>query len=513
MVLQMPRPFKHPKTGVYYFRVRVPADLVGVLGRAEVKASLGTKDPLLAKERFAQRAGEVSAEWAALRARPVAIPHRQLVALSGKLYRRIMKMFEDEPGESDLWQRALAAADAAHANPELAERWYGPTVDELLTSEGIAADAYSRQRLLDEAHRAYQQAARQQLKRSQGDYSPDPDAGRFPELESKPGGPTDKTVTVGQLYDLWKREHLADGKAERTTRDHLHKIENLIAFLEHDDAARVRPEDIVRWSEHLRHEAGLSAKTVADKYLSAARAVFGTGVGKFRIKASPVEKVRVNVPKKRKERSSGFTDEEAVQILKAALVAEDQPTKAAPLNKLACKWVPWICAYTGARGGEIAQLRGEDFVTEFGVLCIRITPEAGSVKTGDFRLVPLHPHLVELGLQDLAKRSKGPLFFRPKNAKPETWAKQAANVRGKVSEWVRDGAKVADSRVQPNHAWRHRFKTLARDVDMGQRYMDAIQGHSDGSASAEYGENTVKALYREIQKLPRYNVDERKSRP
>lgn len=36
--------------------------------------------------------------------------------------------------------------------------------------------------------------------------------------------------------------------------------------------------------------------------------------------------------------------------------------------------------------------------------------------------------------------------------------------------------------------------------------MDAIQGHADGSASAEYGENTMKALSREIRKLPRYNV-------
>ena len=33
MVLQMARPWKHPNSGVYYLRVRVPTDLVGLVGR------------------------------------------------------------------------------------------------------------------------------------------------------------------------------------------------------------------------------------------------------------------------------------------------------------------------------------------------------------------------------------------------------------------------------------------------------------------------------------------------
>lgn len=60
MILQMPRPLKHPKTGVYYFRMRVPRDLVRVLGRAEVKFSLATKDPVLAKELFSDKERQVS---------------------------------------------------------------------------------------------------------------------------------------------------------------------------------------------------------------------------------------------------------------------------------------------------------------------------------------------------------------------------------------------------------------------------------------------------------------------
>ena len=48
---------------------------------------------------------------------------------------------------------------------------------------------------------------------------------------------------------------------------------------------------------------------------------------------------------------------------------------------------------------------------------------------------------------------------------------------------------------------------MARDVGIPPEYIDAIQGHSDGRATTSYGETTVRAMYREIQKLPRYDLD------
>ena len=45
MVLLMSRPFKHPKTGIFWLRKRVPKDLVSIVGKAEVSRSLETRDP------------------------------------------------------------------------------------------------------------------------------------------------------------------------------------------------------------------------------------------------------------------------------------------------------------------------------------------------------------------------------------------------------------------------------------------------------------------------------------
>ena len=59
MVLAMSRPFKHPKTGIYYFRKAVPDDLRAIIGKREEKRSLQTKNPADAKVAYAKVATEV----------------------------------------------------------------------------------------------------------------------------------------------------------------------------------------------------------------------------------------------------------------------------------------------------------------------------------------------------------------------------------------------------------------------------------------------------------------------
>jgi hypothetical protein len=54
MSLMTTRPWKHPKTGIYYLRRAVPADLLACIGKREEKISLGTKDPVRAKNLHAR---------------------------------------------------------------------------------------------------------------------------------------------------------------------------------------------------------------------------------------------------------------------------------------------------------------------------------------------------------------------------------------------------------------------------------------------------------------------------
>ena len=68
MTLSMTRPSKHPKSGIYWFRKRVPDDLRNLIGKREERFSLDTRDPNEAKRRHALKLAEVEERWSNLRA-------------------------------------------------------------------------------------------------------------------------------------------------------------------------------------------------------------------------------------------------------------------------------------------------------------------------------------------------------------------------------------------------------------------------------------------------------------
>ncbi|MCE6960254.1 site-specific integrase [Cereibacter sphaeroides] len=522
----MPSPWKHPN-GTFYLRERVPSDIAsafkgrmvtvrvdGTIRTAKlsqtVKVSLETKEPKRAKELYREASADVQEAWQRLRQEladgPVTLTAKQIEGLAGIFYRDFCRQFEDDPGNAVEWD---ASSDAAHALGETEkgrEKMLGSDADRILQEQGLAIDAKSRIRLLEAMHEAYLQAASLQEQRALGDYRPDPQAARFPKWSRKPVEEPRKVVTLTSLFKLWERDHLAEGKAGKTATDFRQKIDSLAKFVGHDDAQRITAKNISEWCEYLRHEQGLSPRTIAMKYLVAIKVIYRLAVEKNEIEVNPAEKARYRFTKQGKhkgEREAGFTDAEARAILTAALTPPEELGKLSDNNKRAIRWGPWICAYTGARVGEVMQLRRKDLEWRHGVPCLVITPEAGSTKTGNFRIVPLHPHLTELGLVKMIEdRPEGPLFFSHSGSDADN-KKRAASAATKLGQWVRKSVGITDERVQPNHGWRHRFKTVARDAGMPPEYMDAIQGHEDGRAATAYGEMSVKALYREICKIPR----------
>ncbi|WP_299912002.1 tyrosine-type recombinase/integrase [uncultured Paracoccus sp.] len=542
MGLRMPTPWKHPDSGTYYLRERIPAGVVATAkGRTVsvsvdglnftvklggwVKLSLRTKDATTAKERYREAVAALEEHWRLIRQEvatgPVRLTQRQTEALAGEYLRNLTRQFQDDPGDPDDWDAALTVLEDLTESAQKQERMHGEDADLLLQQRGLSVDVHSRLQLLEAMHRAYVLFAKAQERRGLGDYSPDPRAERFPTFSdddeskdeptaTKPkgqslGSPRGKPeVTLRYLFDLWAKEHSRAKGPAKTAKDFAQKVESLREYIGHDDARAVTKRNLIDWCDHLLDEHGLSAKTVADKYLAAVKAVLRTGVDKDWLTTNPATEVKVRKPKKVKERSAGFTTDEAKAILTAALRDPETLGGMSEKTKLAIRWAPWIGAYTGARITELTQLRREDFITDNDIACINITPEAGSVKNGQYRIVPLHPHLVEMGLLDFVRRQpEGYLFASPGETLESTHAR-CKSVSGKVSEWVRTTAGVVDPRVQPTHGWRHRFKTLACVADIPPQYADMIQGHSQGESGAIYREPVTVVLYREIQKLPRY---------
>jgi integrase len=202
--------------------------------------------------------------------------------------------------------------------------------------------------------------------------------------------------------------------------------------------------------------------------------------------------------------------EEVELILSSALAITDTRR----VSKAACRWVPWICAYTGARAGEITQLRGEDVLQRDGYWAIHITPEAGTVKTSEPRTVPLHEHLIEQGFVEYARsKGKGPLFYdaeSPSKAHtidPTNPPKpRSVRQRERVGEWVRK-IGVTDEAVAPNHAWRHTFQRIADRLGITEKMSDAITGHAPASVGRSYGMPTVGDMAEALKRFPKYDVN------
>ena len=90
---------------------------------------------------------------------------------------------------------------------------------------------------------------------------------------------------------------------------------------------------------------------------------------------------------------------------------------------------------------------------------IRVTPDAGTVKTREPRTIPLHEHLIAQGFLKFVKSiGEGPLFYNAKGIKqsddPTRPSRpRAVTARVQLAAWVRS-LGVDDPELKPNHAWR-----------------------------------------------------------
>lgn len=308
-------------------------------------------------------------------------------------------------------------------------------------------------------------------------------------------------VTFKSLLDGLERER---GLRSNTIKAYRRHVGSFAKFLKHDDASRVTVDDVVRWKDHLITSGKVSAKTINEGRLAALSSVLGWGKDNRKLTINAALGIRVRAKKKPRTREKDLREEEAKIILRASLKAGSLEEQLARRHKAARRWIPWLCCYSGARVTEIAQLRGSDVQQEEGHWFMLLSPEAGSIKSDEFRRVPLHPHIIEQGFIEFVRAAgKGPLFYDPKRARVGKADKPQANTVGhKLAEWVRE-IGVDDPQVAPNHGWRHRFITACRKAGIDAEARSAITGHATKTVGESYGRWPMAALTREVEKLPR----------
>jgi integrase len=510
--------------------------LYGVKREAHLKLAADTPRHE-AKVRLGEWEAEIETRIATLRAlrngEGQPLTRLNAIALAGRWYTWFVKQHEPDPGAPKYWRDFSdhlvwnviypEAPDSYHEEPKADPDWkwakepdvreaVRPQVAELarvatfLASEGKALNAAAYALFVDAVSDNLLPAISLLEKRANGDYSRDDTPNTFPPF-------TDGPVLASGVscWELFEAFVTATRPAPRTvSRWRAVFIEMQREFAEvgaggiSEDAAR-------KWVRGLITEKR-GASTVREIWLSASRRVFGWAREHKRVRQNPFKEVKVDVPRKMQTREEGrnFTAAEASTILKASL----EYTKPNTPTRRARRWVPWLCAYSGARPGEITQLRGSDVEERKGLYVIKLTPDAGTMKTREIRVVPLHEHLIDQGFIEMVRRvGKGALFYNDStpqrvSADPLKPSRSRADTaRAHLGTWVRK-LGVNDPELSPNHSWRHTFKRIADEIGMPEKMNDAITGHTQATEGRKYGPPKVTAMAEALKKFPRYQLDD-----
>ncbi len=178
-----------------------------------------------------------------------------------------------------------------------------------------------------------------------------------------------------------------------------------------------------------------------------------------------------------------------------------------PSNKKAGKdaayWIPLLGLYTGARLGEIAQLRTIDVLIEAAVPMLAITNEGDGqhVKTkAGLRDVPIHSELIRLGFLDYVAKAK-------QSTQVNLWPDlptRADKPGGYFSDWFGSYRRSLGFDKTPDfHCFRHTVRTQMAEAGIPEAVIDTLVGHEiSGSVGAKvYTHRTPRTLSEAMEVL------------
>lgn len=360
-------------SGLFHFRLKVPADLHAAVGRRIIKISLRTGDHRAAQAYSCALSLHYAQAFAALRG--VAVP---------KL-----------PPSIEALRNAAQAGELQRYEIDIDPLTLRPTK---VRTDGTSGDHMAA---LEALGVVFAQALPPRPMANLGQTP-----GQAVAVPAKPAGLS--LVDAIRLYTEAEAPSLKPNTWSQRTR----AFESLKAFLGADTpVASITREMAGDWAHALitrvppGKKKAMSKRTVGNNVSHAAQLFeFLSQRGKHE-GANPIRGVVV-LSKKEKDarRHAGFKWEPFdVDTLKRIF----DPANLQGVRTEHTRWALVICLYTGARVGEVAQLYLRDFVNEAGVPCVRFTTNSDgqTLKTeASHRLVPLHPDLLALGLWERVER-------------------------------------------------------------------------------------------------------------
>ncbi|NHZ81565.1 tyrosine-type recombinase/integrase [Massilia sp. CCM 8695] len=219
-----------------------------------------------------------------------------------------------------------------------------------------------------------------------------------------------------------------------------------------------------------------------------------------RLGANPMERTLRHSDGEEEGGAEAFTETELKTIFDpASFGSAKRPTQF---------WPALLALYTGARLNELACLGLDDFIEEQGIPCIAIrhiprkkplsiqskrkVPDARRTKNKvSRRLVPLHPDLYEIGIQDYIDdmRSIGATRFFP-TLPLDSRGKRERNLSRDGNDYLRK-IGVHIHRMKVMHSFRDTVCDMLGVSDMDEVQADQWTGHKNQSVKGKHYRSTV----------------------
>lgn len=544
----------------YYFRARIPMDLIDKVGRHELSRALGTSDPKIARKKAAVLSILTHRLHALLRI-------AQDMSRVNYLVRQWLKAELDAYSQTSASQSpdivqhfaehtGMPLSDAAKVRIEQEaeasmEIWRGRYESRDWAAARHLADLVITQSLADikpdsdEYHLLCQQMTlamaeyhATRMERAAGNWAYDPlgVSGRFP---PEYGAATGKEGSLGPsraLGELIKQYLLEKEEIDRKPIKRVMELAGTLnLFAEWVGAATKASEIDTRKVGEFRSmllklppnhrkrfkgkkldwvlaEAKAKAlapmkKATVNGHLAIISGFFDWAISVGEVSADPAAKIRVSKSTSDEAARGIFRSEHLEKIFNAPLykgcrserfIFEPGSTKVRNWKF----WVPLIGLFTGARLGEICSLRTEDVVLKDGIWCFDLVRQLKSPASK--RIVPIHPELHKIGILQLAEqqRAKGAKMLLPDIPPP-----LAGFASNQPSKWFITfliktlGSEVKEEHNLVNHGFRHTMITRLRETMAPEGNQFIIVGHKDRHTTKGYGEYPIAPLYDAIMKV------------
>lgn len=551
--------FPRGKRGLFTLRVAVPRPLHTPGGKKERTKALGTSDLAEAKKRALPVLSAWRADWDSQLNQPnknsavkqvgeagtfqleARIAEKIYAAIVGEIGQRADKS-DDRDAYIEQMRHELKGVASKTASGQY-QKWENLAVRFVRDNNlDWATDSQEFRMLLKSLSEATVDAMQIAIGNAEGDIFAEPKSGVVVKGKQQIAARAKPGERIMELFERYAQQRVDEGKKRENgiAQDRM-AVQQFAEFVGQDKSVRaITKEDAREYKIALpkiprgygkrsdyrgldvrtviaraskANEKSLSPTTQA-RYLSNISPFFSWLVNEGYLDANPFDGLHISASKV-KNRRPPFSTEQLNTILQSPLFTgfrrDGREHLAGDEISLDWRfWVPLICLFTGARIGEIAQLRLADIQEhhERWFFIIKEDVATGQkTKSKKDRIVAVHPMLEEIGLVRFVKKqinASGGDNARRLFADLEPGKRQSLGER--PARWWRNYLQAIGVKSGADGIGAHSFRHSIADQFRKAGYLDnefgpLVLGHADGSVTEGYGiekQGTAERLFKMI---------------